>query len=318
MCNGSCANIWTWCKSFTKTERALVLIELLLIIVFIGFLVFIILHLIVCGEKSKSNNDFTTPPNIIIEPDENTSSSESEFSIEDTSISENTNTYTDTETIYTHGINTNIDAQNTKTSAHSDNEISITYTGEVTYTYDTTVEYVATSKPSSSRRNIKCTWKPSLKTEASRYFLNYFTHNNKIISTIKTKYEPYSTRVENKFLCALVKILSSNDVKFGCVLTVISKFWTITTAHCLDDIQKHDTLKSYVIMTDYEKENVDTFSIIDIQISSQTITRKGVYLAAIKSNSPLGLEGVPLANNLDYILLTIGNRFTILGYSNLR
>lgn len=55
MCNVCCKEFRGWCRSFTRTEALLSFLEAFLLLVFIGFLIFLILHLIVCYKPDNSD-----------------------------------------------------------------------------------------------------------------------------------------------------------------------------------------------------------------------------------------------------------------------
>lgn len=61
MCNDWIKEFKEWCKSFTRTEILLAILECFLLIICIGFLIFLILHLLVCSYKQHGMN--STSPN---------------------------------------------------------------------------------------------------------------------------------------------------------------------------------------------------------------------------------------------------------------
>lgn len=63
MCNDWIKEFKGWCKSFTRTEILLAILEAILLIICIGFLIFLILHFLVCFHKQ--HNIPSTKPYII-------------------------------------------------------------------------------------------------------------------------------------------------------------------------------------------------------------------------------------------------------------
>ncbi|XP_026324031.1 uncharacterized protein LOC113233208 [Hyposmocoma kahamanoa] len=66
MCNDWIKEFKGWCKSFTRTEILLAILEAILLIICIGFLIFLILHFLVCSHKQHnvtSTSPYTTITN---------------------------------------------------------------------------------------------------------------------------------------------------------------------------------------------------------------------------------------------------------------
>nr|XP_034840880.1 trypsin-4-like [Maniola hyperantus] len=143
--------------------------------------------------------------------------------------------------------------------------------------------------------------------------------DNKLIEYPTDGEEIYDSR--KHFLLALVKIKPPQDITFGCTLTVVSKYWTLTAASCIEAIEEVDSLDSFVMMQGLgEKQNIHP--VADVMIHPQYEGVNLTYdLAALKSESSLITKessAVTLPNMVDYFLVTIGERLTILGYGRFR
>ncbi|CAK1599262.1 unnamed protein product [Parnassius mnemosyne] len=270
MCNVCCKEFKGWCKSFTKTEIALSLLQATLLVIFISFLIFLILHFIAC-----LNNEVT--------------------------------------------INSNITEKNTSKS--------------------TATTVISTLDPA-----IECTWKPSEKTKASAHYyekdytpvsisnyeettsvdsnMNSNTSTTGINNDSKSEefsHDKIADNVKKGFLLALVKIQSLQDVTFGCVLTIISEYWTLTAASCIESIEEVDALDSFVMLEEYGEKNLGkTHTVSDVLIHPEYQgTNKNYDIVALKSEDKLLKKGQPvvkLPTMLEFLMVTIGEQLSLLGY----
>ncbi|XP_045760529.1 brain-specific serine protease 4-like [Maniola jurtina] len=326
MCNDCCKEFTGWCKSFTKTEVFLCVLQAIFLVVFIAFLTFLILHLVVC---SKNKGPVETEPivNTKIDP------------TEDTNTDEN---YKESES--------STDSVTTKNVIHTENVTNQTETATLTEKSEVTVDTDIPTQASTLDKAVKCTWKPSEKTKA---FTHYYESDQSPMMTTKfdksvvTK-EIDEIAVENNmdsklddnklledstdgeeihdsrkdFLVALVKIKPPQDVTFGCTLTVVSEYWTLTAASCIEAIEEVDSLDSFVMMRGFKEEKQNIHPVADVMIHPQYEGVNLTYdLAALKSETSLLTNRssvVTLPSMIDYFLITIGERLAILGYGRFR
>lgn len=302
-CDVCCKEFKGWCQSFTKTERALTILEAVLLVVFVVFLIFLILHLLACSTQDT----YEYPPTKIPV---------------DTSLSE--------------------------TGKHVTSKIVKT----------TSAKIKTTTTRSTIDPGLECSWTPSAKTTAlTHYYENSDTQtytksdvntkHTKVVTTptnekidtnlyektyIQTKSdvedfesglsdEEEAETLQNKYVLALVKLRPPQDIVFGCILTMISNYWVLTSASCIEAIEEVDSLDSFVIMEEYgSSSNGKIGSVFDVQIHPFYLgTNKSYDLAALKSESSL-VNGrvVELPTALDYSVITIGERFNILGFGAYR
>lgn len=282
MCNECCKEFIGWCRSFTRVERALALLEAVLLVLLFGLLIFLILHMIVCS----------TPH------------------IADDTVSTST---TDT-------------APTTK----SDNNHT-------------------TKQP-----NIKCSWEPGVKTKAVTHYYDTnanektedtvqttpilpdlydseeaeFLAGKKVINPDKFEQSDMSDGEEvsdgrRSFVIALVKMKPPTDITFGCILTVISEYWVVTAASCIEAIEELDSLDSFVMMEEYGSDNNGQLhTISDLQVHPfYQETNKSYDVAALRSEDSLlrrDKRPVTMVTATEDALLAIGERLHLLGYGAFR
>lgn len=273
MCNEGCSELRGWCKSFTRTEALLTILEAILLVICIAFLVFLILHLVSCS-KSKTDDKFTTP------------------------------------------------------------SPAAKYTRTVAPVLGPGVK---------TTHKVECTWKVSQKTSA---VIHYYEQDGSTTAlTPKTiVYETTTLPIQliedvdslafddqsdgeeadslhATFVLALVKLKPPRDITFGCILTVVTEYWTLTAASCIEAIEEVDSLDSFVMMEAYgDVRQGRTHAVTDVQIHPQYQGANRSYdLAALKSESRFYRHNtVELPTMVDYFLITIGERFTLLGFGGYR
>lgn len=274
MCYVCCKELKGWCKSFTRIEGFLSVLEAILLVVFITFLVFLILHFVACLKIPDETNQNTT----------------------------------DTE----------------QNSTDERNDIP----GTTTLSPD-----------------VECTWEPSKPTTVRvRYYLNDINttqrHDSNLLKTTMpqtpvgeiAEYDDveFSEHSDGEFadetyrhqVVALVKLKPPGDVTFGCILTKVTKFWTLTAASCIESIEEVDALDSFVMIEQYgEPRQSRPRSVTDVQLHPLYQGSNRSYdLAALRSDRALqaaaGLPALPAP--LDYFLLAVGERFMLLGYGGYR
>lgn len=121
---------------------------------------------------------------------------------------------------------------------------------------------------------------------------------------------------------ALVKVKPPTDLIFGCILTIITKHWTLTAASCIESIEEMDTLDAFVMMEDYglvKKGRSHEVSDVEIHPFYEGVNRS-YDLAALKTESNLLKRSmqVELPALFDHFMITIGEEFYILGYGPFR
>lgn len=298
MCYVCCKELKGWCKSFTRTEGLLSILEAILLVVLISFLVFLILHFVACRPSREvaptpaPGNDSPTIP-----PDEPTTTESS--------------------------------------------------SGDFT---DTTPQHMTLAP------DVECTWAPSRPTTArTRYFLSDRRRSPGITNSTTTRSTAPSTTTDSmeikgetlepshdygdvEFLehsdgelaeetyksqvVALVKLKPPEDVTFGCILTKITKFWTLTAASCIASIEEVDSLDSFVILEEFgELRALRPRTVTDVRLHPLYAGAARAHdLAALRADRALR-ERAPLLllpRLLDYFLVAPGERFLILGYGGYR
>lgn len=124
------------------------------------------------------------------------------------------------------------------------------------------------------------------------------------------------------FVLALVKVKPSREVQFGCILTAISAYWTLTAASCIESIEEVDSLDTFVMMEGYgDYDPGRTYAVSDVQVHPlfQGANRSH-DLAALRSEERLRrvAAGARLPTLLDYYTLTAAERLTVLGFGSFR
>lgn len=286
MCNVCCKEFKGWCKSFTKTEVSLVSLQVVLLAIFIGFLTFLILHLIAC-LSTETFNDIELP----------NATSEESTSTGITSVS--------TKEPLAH--NTTLDPFIECTWKPSEK------TEAVSQYYENDMDTMEFKKQSIIINKPLYNITPEIPNSSNESLPHHFEHGNE--ASVLT--DGVTSEVKN-YLFALVKLKLSQDVTFGCVLTVISEFWTLTAASCIESIEEVDAVDSFVIMESYIGTYGKTHTLSDILIHPeyQGVNKK-YDLAALKSENSLINEDqklLRLPTMLDALLLTIGEQLNLISY----
>lgn len=124
------------------------------------------------------------------------------------------------------------------------------------------------------------------------------------------------------FVLALVKVKPSREVQFGCILTAVTAYWTLTAASCIESIEEVDSLDTFVMMEGYgEYDPGRTYAVSDVQVHPMYQgANRSHDLAALRSEERLRRvkEGARLPNLVDYYAITAAERFTILGFGSFR
>lgn len=273
MCNECCSELRGWCRSFTRTEAVLTILEAILLVVCIAFLVFLILHLVSC-PKSQIVEIITSPKPI--------------------------------------------------------------------YKYTTVSSVTAVGGRTTNK--IECTWKVSEKTSAATHYYEQDRLTSAMIPEAVTQYIATTPPIQLiddidslamddqsdgeeadslhvTFVLALVKPRPPRDITFGCIVTVISEYWTITAASCIEAIEEVDSLDSFVMMEGYGGVRWGrTHGVADVRVHPQYGgANRSFDLAALRSEYALHRQNiVELPTMLDYFMITIGERFHLLGYGGFR
>lgn len=260
MCNICCHEFYGWCKSFTKIERVLVIVESALLIVFLSFLVFLILHLNVCSRRDELA--IITVDIKIIEKSSNV-----------------------TEEIHNEKTDT---ADCTKKSS----ETTVLPT-DPTHTSVLTTKIIAT-----------------------------FVTEDLINNTNHERDSDGEEVFKNNLVLALLKVDTSkpHEVIFKCVVTILSKYWSVTAASCLEDSDLESLETLFMRKSMYE--DVVSYPVSEILIHPlyEKYNDKS-DLAVLKTNDPIqydNVNGIVLATILDYLLTVPGDRLTILVYGKFR
>lgn len=124
------------------------------------------------------------------------------------------------------------------------------------------------------------------------------------------------------FVLALVKVKPSGEVQFGCTLTAVTAYWTLTAASCIEAIEEVDSLDTFVMMEGYgEDEPGRAYAVSDVQVHpAYQGANRSHDLAALRSERRLRRvrAGARLPALPDYYALTAAERFTILGFGSFR
>uniref|UniRef100_A0A2A4JVI4 Peptidase S1 domain-containing protein n=1 Tax=Heliothis virescens TaxID=7102 RepID=A0A2A4JVI4_HELVI len=317
MCYVCCKELKGWCKSFTRTEGLLSILEAILLVVFFSFFIFLILHFVACPTYPEVITE--EPPEII--PEATTS------------------------TVVVVTI-----ASRPVTAASR----------PVTVVVSTTTELSSSSGSTSTLPpDVECTWEPSRQTSAAtHYYLEIETRSSRRTETPSSRstedevlteetleifnstLEPPHDFDDDEFvepadgepaddtyksqIVALVKLKPLGDVTFGCILTKITKFWTLTAASCLESIEEVDSLDSFVMIEQFgEAAASRPRGVADVRVHPQFRGAGGRSrahdLAALRAHRALRPAAPPrLPALLDYFLVAIGERFHILGYGGFR
>ena len=301
MCYVCCKELKGWCKSFTRIEGLLAIIEAILLVVLISFLVFLILHFVACRPVSEEGVPTPAPEN-------------------------------------------GAAAENYSYTKPDDSRVPIT-------PYKTT-------EHSTLPADVECTWEPSRPTTAkSRYFLTdklgspgstgstttttaastsppTTTESLQTDETLEPSHEYDDVEfleqsdgelAEDKYksqVVALVKLKPPADVTFGCILTKITKFWTLTAASCIASIEEVDSLDSFVMMEEFGEPRASRpRTVVDVRLHPlYQGSARAHDLAALRADRALRTRTPPLRlpRLLDYFLVALGERFHILGYGGYR
>lgn len=260
-----------WCKSFTRTELYLSLLQALLLSTFFICLTFLVLHLYACF-KLDLKYDTTTEEPFTDEGDE--------------------------------------------------------------YSAKATTHIVVTDAIEK-----QCTWVPSLKTTAvTQYFdrtkVTFTIKSNEKVKVSKERLESLeilsredidsveADNVMKKYIMALVKVKLRKYMMFGCTLTIVSKHWTLTAASCIEAIEEVDALDSFVMVEGLGEGGDMSHEVSDIFVHPQYQgTNYSFDLAALKSEDNI-LRGdqllLTMGSVVDYLIIPIGERLTVLGHGNYR
>ncbi|XP_028175043.1 uncharacterized protein LOC114363509 [Ostrinia furnacalis] len=269
MCNVFCKEFRGWCKSFTRTEALLSILEAILLSVFVAFLTFLIMHYLACSEPEI--RQVSIPP--------------TEFPSFSSSVS-----------------------KSTRTTLSAD---------------------------------VQCTWKPSQKTAATTHYYEDGAPAAGAGSTpgSASADEPNPLRLEvpaatedsdgeevdegaASFVLALVKIRPAHEPQFGCALTAVSRRWALTAASCVEAVEEADSLDAFAMCEGAGPWRGAAHAVAAVRVHpGYARAGRARDLAALRSDTPLGLGplGAPrLPTVLDHSLVTIGERFSLLGYGKFR
>lgn len=302
-CRECCKEFKGWCKSFTRTETLLAVVEGVLLVLLVVFLVFLVLHLISC--KGTTNG---TTTKAYTESDERTTQAWTPDSTETSSASVSTSKHSDTTTAYT---KSNV-TERTRPGG---------FTSRSTKCTAVYPDGRDQTSPSETKRSTACT-------------ANYSaTASYSATESVEIDYDAYDTvdleseealdgtaRPEDRdVILALVKIKPSG-ITFGCILTVLSDHWTVTAASCLDSIEEVDSLDSFVILDNYGEAVLGrSYPVSDVRVHPlYGGGNKSYDLALLRSEESLRRRVVVLPTMLDYFKITIGEKFDLLGFGKFR
>ncbi|XP_053601992.1 trypsin zeta-like [Plodia interpunctella] len=268
MCGRCCRELGRWSRSFTKTETFLTILEAILLILFIAFLTFVVLHFIACNKK----------------------------------------------------------------------EID-----ESSYLDDEPRSPAPAEGPAPAAPGVKCTWDPKAPTEAvTRYYEDDDAASRALEQQLKGVHLPASTTTLVNFndilpylsdgedakgyedhILALVKLRPPQDVTFGCILTIVSDYWAVTAASCIEAIEEVDSLDSFVMMDGYgESRHGRTHAVADVLIHPwYQGSNKSYDFVALKSEDRLvrgSKSAVEFSSLLDHFFTPIGEKLEILGFGGYR
>lgn len=124
------------------------------------------------------------------------------------------------------------------------------------------------------------------------------------------------------FVLALVKVKPSREVQFGCTLTAVTAYWTLTAASCIEAIEEVDSLDTFVMMEGYGEDDPGrTYAVADVQVHPMYQgANRSHDLAALRSEERLRRvrAGARLPTLVDYFAVTAAERFTIVGFGSFR
>ncbi|KAM3956610.1 uncharacterized protein ACR2FA_006573 [Aphomia sociella] len=279
MCYVCCKEFRGWCKSFTKTETMLSIIEGVLLLILTIFLIFLILHLLACSKEER-----------LLENDPTVATQSSKDDLQTTST---ISTY---QTVPPH----------------------IMCTWELLKTTEAITHYYELDQRNTAT---EYSTRP-VGTSYSTYTVSPVTDdfkNDSFINNVSDWSDGVEAVDEKQFMLALVKIRPPRDITFGCILTVITEYWVLTAASCIEAIEEIDSLDSFVMMKGYGESKLGrSHTVDDVRIHPwyQGIN-KSYDLAALKSEDSLinkGDSAVILSTMLDYFMITLGEKLTLLGY----
>ncbi|KAJ0180846.1 hypothetical protein K1T71_002931 [Dendrolimus kikuchii] len=335
MCNVCYKELKGWFKSFTRTEMLLTFLQAVLLIIFVAFLVFLILHFIACS-KIHISNDITpildtaefysttedNPTENILYPTAHKIISKPSWrSTKAAQTKSRTPASVETGVKCTWKV-----SQKTEANIHYFYPVTKLQTNKTTrdfiynnktvddvgkdikigLTTDLTVENKATSQ--SSEGDIDFTSETTSDDDRD------------ILSDISEGED--ATEANKQHILALVKLKPLKGITFGCILTVVHEYWVLTAASCLEAIEEIDSLDNFIMMEGYGSDYSKNHAVADVQIHSlYQGTNRSYDLVLLKSEDSL-VEGelnvVHLPELLDYFLITTGERFTVLGYGPFR
>ncbi|XP_060810666.1 uncharacterized protein LOC106132906 [Amyelois transitella] len=281
MCGVCCVQLKGWCKAFTKTEIFLCILEALLLILFIASLTILVLHFLACNKKEIDES--TYPGN------------DKGYQPEDSGMPAVHSTVApDVKCTWK-------PKQQTKAPTHYYEQSSVATTTSVT-------------NAGGVSRNVHLAGKPTSSPPANRSFID------EVLSYLSDGEEAESYK---RYVLSLVKIRPPQDVTFGCILTIVADYWVVTAASCIEAIEEVDSLDSFVMMEGYgEGEAGGTHAVADVLMHPWYQGSNHSYdVVALKSERRLvgpSRSAVEFASLIDYYLLPIGEKLTILGYGRYR
>ncbi|KAG6462758.1 trypsin eta-like [Manduca sexta] len=322
MCNVFCKEFKGWCKSFTRTEAFLTILEGFLLFLVFGFLVFLILHFLACPSDTETlYNVETTTAKL-------------------TTFTPKTKTKTTVKSTFTYNAPTTLAPECTwkpseKTKAY------IKYYEYNTTTYksvDTSADITDYSERDKEIGHPDENKKDNDSIKIKDYSLNSQSGGNKHVAIKLQPVYDYGDDIDFKpdesdgeeaedlyqrYVLALVKVNPPRNIIFGCTLTIVTEYWTVTAASCIEAIEEVDSLDSFVMIEDYGGVRKGrTHVISDVQIHPMYEgVNKSYDLTALKSEDSL-MRGsgyaVELPSLIDYFMITIGERLTLLGFGPYR
>ncbi|CAG9133687.1 unnamed protein product [Plutella xylostella] len=123
-----------------------------------------------------------------------------------------------------------------------------------------------------------------------------------------------------RYTLALVQLRPRRGGTFGCTATAVAARWALTAASCLHAIQEEDSLDGLVLRGAWRGAWGAGVAAVRVhpQYHGSVRARDAAALRAAAPLLPPGAPPVPRASLLDYLLVTIGERFTLLGYGKFR
>ncbi|XP_013144199.1 PREDICTED: uncharacterized protein LOC106107744, partial [Papilio polytes] len=115
-----------------------------------------------------------------------------------------------------------------------------------------TTKSISSTNHTTLSPDVECTWRPSEKTDS---VIHYYENgqvstsavtNRNAMSTWRSAQDNVSEEpgngemaddVHKSYILALGKVNIPQDVTFGCILTIISEYWTLTAASCIEAIE---------------------------------------------------------------------------------